>query len=120
MVHKWEETEQIIEEFNEKNKDKRVKTLDAIPMDIDPQKIIAINDNYEYPHILNDYKMQLLKESVNTNGWTNEGIGGFSLLMLPNGDLVVAGAGNHRAVLSKELSIPSVKAMVARVVYDDK
>ena len=119
MGSTWEYTEKVINEFERENKNRRVITLDSIPMDINPQRIIAINDVYEYPEILDDYRMIKLKESVENQGWINKNIGGFSLLMLPNGDLIVNGGGNHRAVLSKELQIPSVKAMVARVVYDD-
>lgn len=109
----------MIDEFERENQNRRVKMLDAIPMDINPQRIIAINDVYEYPEILDDYRMIRLKEAVENQGWINKSIGGFSLLMLPNGDLIVNGGGNHRAVLSKELQIPSVKAMVERLVYNE-
>jgi hypothetical protein len=119
MAHKWKSTEQVIKKFIKENENRCTHTLDEVPMYINPQKIIAINDNYEYPEILNDYKMQELKNSVKYNGWINKNIQTFCLLMFPNGDLVVNGAGNHRGVLSKELSIPSVKAMVAKVVYSD-
>ena len=119
LGNKWKYTEEVIDEFKRKNQNRSVITLDEMLMDINPQRIIAINNVYEYPEILDDYKMINLKKSVENDGWINKGIGGFSLLMLPNGDLIVNGGGNHRAVLSKELQISSVKAMVARVVYDD-
>ena len=119
LENKWRYTEEVIDEFERENQNRRVKMLDAIPMDINPQRIIAINDVYEYPEILDDYRMIRLKEAVENQGWINKSIGGFSLLMLPNGDLIVNGGGNHRAVLSKELQIPSVKAMVERLVYNE-
>lgn len=81
----WEYTEKVIDEFKRENKNRRLITLDAIPMDTNPQRIIAINDVYEYPEILDDYRMIRLKESVKNQGWINKSIGGFSLLMLPNG-----------------------------------
>lgn len=117
----WEVSENVIEEFKNNNITRCCKTLDAEIMDINPQKIIAINSNFSYPSILNDHKMKILKSSVITNGWIDKlpDILGFCLLMFPNGDLIVDGAGNHRAVLSKELSIPSVKAYVSKVVYCD-
>lgn len=115
----WKSTSQVIKAFKSQNQGRCVETLEAIPMDVNPQNIIAIDSNYSYPEILEDYKMKKLKESVESNGWTNENIGSFSLLMFPNGDLVASGGGNHRAVLSKELSISSVRAMVSKVVYCD-
>ncbi|GKU24315.1 hypothetical protein [Clostridium folliculivorans] len=120
MGSEWKSTEKIISSFIKENEGRTVTTLEAIVMDIDPQKIIGINDNYEYSEIINDYKMKPLKESVTKNGWRNINIQSFCLLMFPNGDLVVTGAGNHRAVLAKELAIPSVRAMVAKVVYTDE
>ncbi|WP_312908004.1 hypothetical protein [Tissierella praeacuta] len=119
MIKRWSISEDVIKEFKDKNSDRFVDTLAPEIIDINPQNIIAINRTYKYPEILNDYKMQILKKSVCEKGWTNEKPHGFCLLMFPNGDLVVAGAGNHRAVLSRELSISSVKASVAKVIYCD-
>lgn len=112
-------SEEVIRKFKENNKDRIVKTAEPILTEIDPQKIIAINSNYKYPEILTDYKMKELKKSVELKGWVNKNTMSFCLLEFPNGDLIVNGAGNHRAVLSKVLSIPSVKAMVAKVEYQD-
>lgn len=120
MSNKWKSTEEIIKSFRKENEGRCLTTLEEVPMEIDPQRIIAINNTYEYPEILNDYRMKSLKESVIANGWINKNIGGFSLLMFPNGDLAVNGGGNHRAVLSKELAIPRVKAMVEKVIYTDE
>jgi len=115
----FKSTEEVIKIFKVSNKNRIVKTAEPTPTEVDPQKIIAINNNYRYPEILNDYKMEKLKKLVELNGWVNKDVMGFCLLEFPNGDLVVNGAGNHRAVLSKILSIPSVKAMVAKVEYQD-
>ncbi|MEA3318417.1 MAG: hypothetical protein U9Q88_00215 [Bacillota bacterium] len=117
MSRKWKVTEKVIENFVKKYEDKKVTTLDEVIKLIDPQRIIAINETYDYPEILNDYKMNKLKKSVEENGWTNEAPSTIRLLELPNGDLLVAGCGNHRAVLSKELSIPVIKAAVAVVKF---
>ncbi|MEI2358944.1 hypothetical protein [Mesobacillus zeae] len=115
MSKKWKVTEKVIKKFQKKHKDKNVVTLDDVIKEVDPQRIIAINETYDYPSILNDYKMNKLKKSVEENGWTNENPSTIYLFELPNGDLLVAGCGNHRAVLSKELSIPSIKATVGEV-----
>lgn len=115
----WKSSEEMIENFIRENEGRKVSTQEAVPMFINPQKIIGINNNYTYPDILNDEKMERLIESVDENGWINIHIQTFCLLMFPNGDLVVNGAGNHRAVLSKEYSINSVQAMVAKVIYED-
>ncbi|AIQ59676.1 hypothetical protein [Paenibacillus borealis] len=117
MAKKWKTTEKVIKKFQEKYKDKAATTLGAVLKDVDPQKIIAINESYDYPSILNDYKMGILKESVEKNGWTNERPDGIYLIELPNGDLLVGGMGNHRAVLAKELGIPSIKASVGLVKF---
>ncbi|NKF05288.1 hypothetical protein J1C67_14475 [Clostridium gasigenes] len=119
MMNTWEVSENVISEFRTDNKNRRVTTISEEYMYIDPQMIIAINSDYEYPEILNDYKMKRLEESVISNGWLNNNIGDFSLLMLPNGHLVVNGNGNHRAVLSKEMKIKSVIANVIRIIYED-
>lgn len=112
-------TEEIISQFENacKSQGKFAKTLPERIMYVDPQRIISINDNFEYDEILNDNKMKALEESVNKNGWTNQNPQTFCLMMLPNGDLLVNGGGNHRAVLSKKLQIPEVKASVCIVEY---
>lgn len=119
MSNIWKSTEEVIEKFRNENKERMVSTQDEIPMSINPQRIIGIRNNYTYPEILHDYRMEKLKESYNKNGWINKNIQTFSLIMFPNGDLVVDGGGNHRAVLSKELAVPSVMAMVSKVIYED-
>jgi hypothetical protein len=119
MGKKWKVTEKVIPKFIEKqqakDKDVIIETLSEVIKEVDPQKIVAINETYDYPSILNDFKMERLKKSVKGNGWTDEDPSTISLLELPNGDLLVAGQGNHRAVLSKELSIAKIKAAVAEV-----
>lgn len=121
MDNKWYYTEDLIEEFKMKNKNKEYIHLDAVEMDINPKNIIAINNTYGYPEILNDYKMKRLKTSYKENSWldNSRSILTFSLLMLPNGDLLVNGGGNHRAVLAKEEGLESVRALVSRVIYKD-
>lgn len=111
----WKKTEYVIKQFMDENKEKNYKTLPSEIMIINPQNIISINENYSYPEILNDCKMDRLKKSVEEYGWKNENIHSFELLMLPDGALLVNGAGNHRAVLAKELHIESVKALVSKV-----
>lgn len=78
-----------------------------------------MNKNYSYPEILSDYKMEKLKASYKKHKWLNDSkaILGFCLLKLPNGDLLVNGGGNHRAVLAKEEGLTSVKAWVAEVRF---
>ena len=112
-------TEEVIAEFkNEVMTQKRnVKTIPERIMYINPERIISINDNFEYEEILKDDKMKELEKSVKQNGWTNQNPETFCLMMLPNGDLLVNGAGNHRAVLSKNLKIQKVKASVCIVEY---
>ncbi|MGG3943362.1 hypothetical protein ABEV54_18205 [Peribacillus psychrosaccharolyticus] len=119
VINIWFKSEDLIEDFQNKNKGRCITTSVSKIETIYPQRIIGINENYDYPDILDDYKMQKLKKSVKEKGWTNEGLMGFDLLKFPNGDMVVNGAGNHRAVLSKELSIVEIKANVKRIIYCD-
>lgn len=121
MDNNWRYTEDVIEEFKIKYKNRVVDTDDAVLMDINPERIVAINNIFNYPDILNDYKMKRLRKSYEENGWINnhKGIGGFCFLMLPNGDLLVNGGGNHRAVLVKEEGLKSVKAIVNKVKFID-
>lgn len=117
---KFKTTEDVIREFKLNNKDRFFETKEPEIMDINPQRIIAINNNYSYEEIISDPKMERLKESFKTNGWINTDIRSilsFTLLMLPNGDILANGGGNHRSVLSKELGLTSVKAYVHKVVY---
>lgn len=114
---RFEKTSNIINKFIKENKNRVCITENPIAMIIDPQKIIAINDSYDYPEILEDYKMIQLRDSVEKNGWHDDNYLGICLLQLPNGDLLVNGCGNHRAVLSKVLEIPNIKASVAIVKY---
>ena len=119
-MNKFKRTEDVIREFQLKNKNTAFTTTDPEFMYINPQRIIAINENFNYEEIMQDYKMGILKSSFKKKGWDNDDITSilsFTLLMLPNGDLLANGNGNHRAVLSKELGLTSVKAYVARVVY---
>ncbi|HFJ9281494.1 TPA: hypothetical protein ACGW6Z_005798 [Bacillus cereus] len=116
-MSEWLVSEEVIEEFTKNNQGREVTTDDIGVQTINPQDIIAINENYDYPDILNDYKMEKLKKSVEENEWTDEQPQGFCLLMFPDGKMVVNGAGNHRAVLAKELSIESVRATVKKVRY---
>ncbi|OOZ97605.1 hypothetical protein CQZ91_13415 [Bacillus cereus] len=115
----WKKTEAVRKEFCEINKNRHVTTIDSVIQSINPQDIIAINETYDYPDILNDYKMEKLKNSVKSEGWKDKQPRDFCLLMLPDGKMLVNGGGNHRAVLAKELSIESVKANVAKVIYLD-
>lgn len=110
-------TEDLIKEFKENNKGRIITNCREEVIEIDPQRIIGINNTYEYPDILNDFKMKRLEESYGKSGWLNnhKSIVGFSLLMLPNGDLLVDGAGNHRAVFAKEKGLKSVKAIVRKI-----
>ncbi|MED5101060.1 hypothetical protein P9858_13120 [Niallia circulans] len=118
-MKKWKVTEEVIKEFKEQARkdDKIVTTLEEKIKTINPERIIAINDVYEYPEILNDYKMKKIREKVEIDKWKDEVPQTFCLLELPNGDLLVNGNGNHRAVLTNELGIKSAKAFVAEVKY---
>lgn len=114
-------TEEIIKEFKEENSAGSFQTFEMGIIDIDPSNIIALN--FPVEDIINDEKMQRLKTSVESNGWTNENPGGFSILQFPNGDLAVNGGGNHRGYLSKSLKekgeLEFVKADVLKVVNLD-
>lgn len=119
MTIEWKTTETVISEFQEKNADKIVTTDDEEIREVDPQQIKAINETYEYPSILDDYKMGVLKKSFEEKGWTNQNPETLCLLEMPNGDLLVNGAGNHRAVLAKEKSVKTIKASVLKVKFVD-
>lgn len=119
MLH----SEDVIAGFMNRNKNSRVKTLKPKCQYVDTDKIIAINKPYEYPEILNGHKMIELKKSIKTaSDWDmdDEKASNLELLKFPNGDMVVNGNGNHRAVLAKELGIKSIKANVHEVKYCTK
>ncbi len=66
--------------------------------------------------------MQRLKQNIDLfGGWDMCPIKASTLdiLKFPNGDLVVNGSGNHRAVLAKELGLKSILANVHEVRYLD-
>lgn len=115
-------SEEVIKKFKIENKDRRVRTVDIWIQDIDPSKIIGINFPYSYPEILEDHKMKKLKMKIKTKeDWDmcpNKAMT-LNILKFPNGDLVVNGSGNHRAVLSKELGMRKIKANVKEVRYLD-
>lgn len=116
------ETSEVIEAWKEENKNRKYETIERWIQDIDPSKIIAISQPYEYPEILSDYKMKNLRKKIKTaKDWDMSPKHALSLCLLkfPNGDMVVDGAGNHRAVLAKELKVPIIKATLNEVVYLD-
>jgi len=114
-------TGEMIKEFNEENSNGSFQTFEVGIIDIDPSNIVALD--FPVEDVINDQKMQRLKTSVDSNGWTNENPGGFSILQFPNGDLAVNGGGNHRGYLSKSLKekgeLEFVKASVLKVVNLD-
>lgn len=71
-------------------------------MEVNPQRLIALEDNFSYPEILEDRDSKRLMESIRIKGWIDKlpDILGFNILQLPNGDLIVDGSGNHRAAVS--------------------
>lgn len=115
-----QKSEDVIKKFKLENKNRTVSTYDVWIQDIDPSKIIAINWPYTYPEILDDFKMKKLKKKIkNKEDWDmcpNKAMT-LNILKFPNGDLVVNGSGNHRAVLAKELGMGKVKANVKEVRF---
>ncbi|MGE5705056.1 MAG: hypothetical protein ACM32O_21210 [Clostridia bacterium] len=113
-MKKWKNSEEVIESFK-KTTTKGCETIECGVLEIDPRKIIALD--LDYNDIKDDYKMKELKESVKKNGWTNQNPQTLCLLEFPNGEYVVNGGGNHRAVLSNELGLKGIQATVMRVIY---
>lgn len=111
-------TEELIQEFREANSSGIFETFEIGVINVDPSNIVALD--FPVEDIINDQKMQRLKTSVESNGWTNESPMGFSIIQFPNGDLAVTGGGNHRGYLSKSLKeegkLEFVKAYVQKVV----
>ncbi|PIC87996.1 hypothetical protein CSV72_02275 [Sporosarcina sp. P20a] len=119
MKKVWGDSDVIATEFFDINKDREIKRLKGEIIEIDPSKIVALASNYSYETVFQDNKMKKLIASVKKNGWINEGLNSFSLVMFPNGNMVVGSGGNHRAVLANELGLKSVKAFVSKIVYCD-
>lgn len=115
----WFKSEDVIRKFKSDNSHRNVTTLEPIIRDVDPQKIIGINEVYDYPEILGDFKMERLKRSYDSIGWKDKVPQTLDLLEFPDGSIVVNGNGNHRAVLAKEESLSSIKANLMKVVYND-
>jgi hypothetical protein len=112
-------SENVIEKFKLDNSHRNVTTFEPIIRDVNPQKIIGINEVYNYPEILEDYKMKKLKDSYAKNGWKDKTPQTLDLLEFPDGSIIVNGNGNHRAVLAKVKSLSSIKANLQKVVYHD-
>ena len=113
-------SEEIVGNFKIENKSRIIDTFDIWIQDIDPSKIIGINFPYSYPDILEDYKMKKLKNKISSKqDWDMCAKKAMTLeiLKFPNGDLIVNGNGNHRAVLAKELGMKSIKAKVKEVRF---
>jgi len=107
------DSKDVIRDFELKNKDIKHKTSNPEIRYINPQRIVGINNSHTYKEMMTGSKMRKLRKSVELNGWTDEEPYGINLLEFPNGDIVVRGSGNHRAVLSKLLGLQKIKANVA-------
>lgn len=118
VMKKWKKSEEVISDFKEENSEGRFETVSIGIVEVNPQKIVALN--LDYHDIENDYKMKRLKEKVKQNGWIDVQPQDLCLLQLPNGDLLVNGGGNHRAVLSNEFGLTCIKADVFKVIDLDK
>jgi len=112
-------TEEVFDEFFKgKDRNDYVTTEHRIKK-ISPQKIIGITPTYRYPDILNDRRTQKLKTNIQRfGGWDNDEFKARSLRLieLPNGNYVVDGGGNHRAVFSKELGMTEITAFVRKLI----
>jgi len=108
---------EVLEEFANSVTEHFVSNEHEI-MEVNPQRLIALEDNFSYPEILEDYDSKRLMESIRINGWIDKlpDILGFNLLQLPNGYLIVDGSGNHRSAVSYYLKIDKVKANVSRII----
>lgn len=112
-------SENVINIFISDNSHRNITTLEPTIKNINPQKIIGLNEVYDYPEILEDFKMEKLKRSYTLNGWKDNMPQTLDLLEFPDGLFIVNGNGNHRAVFAKEVSLRSIKANVQKVIYYD-
>jgi len=100
-VMTFKNSKDVIDLFESQHAELQFHTSNPEIRFINPQKIIGIRNSQTLEELMNGYKMELLKKSVDEHGWTNEEPHGINLLELPNGDLVVRNSGNRRAVLAK-------------------
>lgn len=118
-----EKTEYVIKEFIEHCEKNNIvaRTMEYEFMEVNPQNIVSIQGNFDYPDILEDEKSIKLIDSISKSGWINnyKNIVDFTLLMLPDGRLCCSGNGNHRAVVTKYLGLTKVRANVGKFVIID-
>ncbi|MEV5024802.1 hypothetical protein [Paenibacillus sp. LPE1-1-1.1] len=102
---KWRPANEIIEDYDEYE----LCYLDLC--DVFPDDIIGLS-LWPPEKLIADEKMTRLYQSILQNGWKDEFPGDLDLYLLPTGKFVVSYGGNHRAVISNELSVPKIKANV--------
>jgi len=77
---------------------------------INPRNIIGFSLSEK--EILNSGKLMYLSENVKVQGWKPIHLQDFELILLPNGKFTVGNGGNHRAYLSKQLTLESIPAHI--------
>lgn len=110
----WQNTYAVLEPY----KNGKYISVDAGVRSIDPSRIIALSLPYE--DIVTDHKMNNLRNSVDQYGWENRNPRSISLMRLPNGDYIVDGGGNHRAVVTNEKGIKQIQASVTVIMPGDQ
>ncbi|MED4779419.1 hypothetical protein [Brevibacillus choshinensis] len=85
---------------------------------IKPEDIIGLC-NWPPEETAADEKMGRLISSVRAKGWYDEHPGDLHLYKIPTGKYTVCSGGDHRSILSNELSIPRINANVDVVIPEN-
>jgi len=107
---RWYDLDELMHEF-------RVigfRTLNLGIMKINPADIIGLSQPPE--QVATDPKMNALRESVATLGWSDLDPADLHLLRLPYGKYTVFTGGNCRAMLASDLELPTVSASVSLLI----
>lgn len=111
MNKKWLNSEDVLKQFRDGN---HQEILLGVRL-VDPSKFIALSMDCDM--VCNDLRMRQLKQKVDDNGWNDPNPHTLKLIQLPNGDYVVDGYGNHRALLANERQLSQIPALVRRIFH---
>jgi len=89
-------------------------TVDYGIISVSPEDIVGLT--LPVSKVKNGEKLKELRHSVKRLGWKDDCPADIHLLRLPNGKYTVASDENHRILLSNQMDIPKIKAMVSLLI----
>mgnify|MGYP007039426196 CR=1 FL=1 len=111
LFRDYADSDVLIQEFESNNK---YLSIELGLQEVDPRLIIGLS------RVPVESQLEDLLSKVQEMGWNDPTPQGVQLQMFPNGKYVVHSGGNHRAVVSRELNIPSIHASVTAYLAEEK